>query len=424
VLNIGANSILAEDGTYVLTELEEFIDWEVSGLIAPTIKIQPRSLSTTTLVPVTFEITATGSEPLIYQWKINGIDVLGETSRTYTVTNPTKDITGITCVVSNLVRSVASNSVNLTVGIKPTITTQPVDQTVTTGSSVTFSVVAAGSSPLSYQWNKDGVAITGATSNIFTINPASLTDNGVYSCIVSNSFGSVVSNNARLTSNLIISADTNNFVLKDALISKGWDITLPVVVNVIVNSGVTVGSNSSTLPAFKVDSFPTGSIINLTNNGTIQGAGGNGGIGGTGSTNDGELGKNGGDCLKILNVINITNNGSIWSGGGGGNGGGGISGSGIDYKSPDGGGGAGTISGIPNGTKLSGGVGEKLTVGSGFIKISVTSGNGGGPGQNGTDDISSVTTVSSSTGGSAGYYIDGNSFVKWSKLGDVKGNVK
>jgi len=115
VLSIGANSILAEDGTYILSELSEFIDWEVSDLIAPTIKIQPKSLSTTTLVPVTFEITATGSEPLSYQWKINGVDVPGETSRTYTVTNPTKDITGITCVVSNLVGSVTSNSVNLAV---------------------------------------------------------------------------------------------------------------------------------------------------------------------------------------------------------------------------------------------------------------------------------------------------------------------
>jgi hypothetical protein len=199
VLTILANSILAEDGTYILSELSEFIDWEDSGLSEPTITTQPRSLVTTTLVPVTFEVTATGSEPFSYQWRINGVNVAGETNRTYTVTNPTKDLTGITCVVSNIVGSVISNSVNLTVGIKPTITTHPVTQTVNTGSLVTFSVVAAGTNPLSYQWRKNGVVINGATSSTYTINSVAESDFGDYSCVVSNSYGSVTSNNAILS---------------------------------------------------------------------------------------------------------------------------------------------------------------------------------------------------------------------------------
>ena len=114
VLDIIANSILAEDDTFVLSELNEFIDWELSGLVAPTITIQPKSLTTTTLASVTFDITATGSTPLNYQWRINGSNIIGETNSTYTVSNPTKNITGIDCVVSNSRGYVVSNSVSLT----------------------------------------------------------------------------------------------------------------------------------------------------------------------------------------------------------------------------------------------------------------------------------------------------------------------
>ena len=118
ILDIGANSILAEDGTYILSELQEFIDWEVSGLIAPTIITHPRSQVTTTLVPVTFSVVAAGSAPLSYQWRLNGVDIVGETGTSYTITNATKDLTGITCYVSNSIGNAESNPASLSVGIK------------------------------------------------------------------------------------------------------------------------------------------------------------------------------------------------------------------------------------------------------------------------------------------------------------------
>ena len=224
VLNVGANSILAEDGTYILSELGEFIDWEVSGLVAPTIITHPRSSITITLVPVTFEVTATGSEPLFYQWKIGEDNVLGETSRTYTITNPTKDLTGITCVVSNLIKSVTSNPANLTVGIKPSIVTQPVSQSKSIGSLVAFSIVAAGSTPLNYQWSKDGTAILGATSNIYTINSLQNSDLGNYTCVVGNAFGHATSNIANLEINEILFKSVNSGIYHSLAI--GTDGTL------------------------------------------------------------------------------------------------------------------------------------------------------------------------------------------------------
>lgn len=85
--------------------------------------------------------------------------------------------------------------------VAPSITTQPASQTVTAGQSVTFSVVAAGTAPLSYQWQQNGVAISGATSSSYTISSAQSANAGSYTAVVSNSAGSATSNAATLTVN-------------------------------------------------------------------------------------------------------------------------------------------------------------------------------------------------------------------------------
>jgi N-acetylmuramoyl-L-alanine amidase len=83
----------------------------------------------------------------------------------------------------------------------PTITTQPQGQTVSAGANVTFSVVASGSAPLSYQWRFNGANISGATGTSHTRNNVQFADGGSYSVVVSNPGGSVTSANATLTVN-------------------------------------------------------------------------------------------------------------------------------------------------------------------------------------------------------------------------------
>ncbi|HXY00822.1 MAG TPA: immunoglobulin domain-containing protein, partial [Candidatus Limnocylindrales bacterium] len=60
--------------------------------------------------------------------------------------------------------------------VAPTITTQPQNQTVNFGQTATFSVVASGTPPLSYQWNKNGGAISGATSSSYTTPATTMGD--------------------------------------------------------------------------------------------------------------------------------------------------------------------------------------------------------------------------------------------------------
>ena len=82
----------------------------------------------------------------------------------------------------------------------PTITTQPVSQTVGVGQSATFFVIASGSTPLGYQWQKNGVNISGATSSSYTTPAAASADNAAkFIVVVSNSVGSATSNSAILT---------------------------------------------------------------------------------------------------------------------------------------------------------------------------------------------------------------------------------
>ncbi len=81
----------------------------------------------------------------------------------------------------------------------PTITTQPTSQSVTQGTSVSFTVVASGTATLSYQWRKGGTAVSGATSATYTLSSVATSDAGSYDVVVSNSAGSVTSSAATLT---------------------------------------------------------------------------------------------------------------------------------------------------------------------------------------------------------------------------------
>jgi kumamolisin len=81
----------------------------------------------------------------------------------------------------------------------PVIQTHPQSQTVTTGYGVQFSVTVAGAPAPTYQWRKDGVAISSATASSYSISSALATDAGSYTVVATNFLGSATSNAATLT---------------------------------------------------------------------------------------------------------------------------------------------------------------------------------------------------------------------------------
>ncbi|HEY6944877.1 MAG TPA: immunoglobulin domain-containing protein [Candidatus Acidoferrum sp.] len=173
--------------------------------VAPTITTQPVNQTVTAGQTATFTVVASGTAPLTYQWQKNGANIGGATSSSYTTPATTTVDSGSTfdVVVSNTAGTVTSTAATLTVSpapVAPTITTQPVNQTVTAGQAATFSVAASGTAPLTYQWQKNGAPISGATVATYTTPATTISDNGAqFIVVVSNSAGSVTSNAAALT---------------------------------------------------------------------------------------------------------------------------------------------------------------------------------------------------------------------------------
>ena len=87
----------------------------------------------------------------------------------------------------------------LTLPTPPSITSQPTNQTSNSGETASFSVTATGSAPLSYQWRKDGVVISGATGSTLALSSVRGFDEADYTVSVTNSVGSVTSIDAVLT---------------------------------------------------------------------------------------------------------------------------------------------------------------------------------------------------------------------------------
>jgi len=83
--------------------------------------------------------------------------------------------------------------------VPPSIAVHPTSRTALFGQPTTFSVRAAGTAPLFYQWMKNGTAIGGERSATLTVINTQPSDLGTYAVVVSNLAGLVISNNATLT---------------------------------------------------------------------------------------------------------------------------------------------------------------------------------------------------------------------------------
>jgi uncharacterized repeat protein (TIGR03803 family) len=113
--------------------------------------------------------------------------------------------------------------------LPPSILVPPTNQTVFAGVDVTFAVVAAGTIPLSYQWQENGTNLTdvgslsGSATSVLTIHSTTTANSGTYSVILSNAFGSVTSTGAVLTVTLtapvITMPPTNQTVLPGATVT-------------------------------------------------------------------------------------------------------------------------------------------------------------------------------------------------------------
>jgi sugar lactone lactonase YvrE len=149
----------------------------------PLISIHPLEQNVAAGQAVTFRVVASGGA-LTYTWLKDNLPIAGATAATYSIASPGAGDEGVYAVrVAGPGGSVDSQRGSLTVwpivSGPISITARPLSQSVNPGQSVTFSVAASGAG-LTYQWQKNGVNLAGATGASYTLPSAQIADAGTY----------------------------------------------------------------------------------------------------------------------------------------------------------------------------------------------------------------------------------------------------
>jgi N-acetyl-anhydromuramyl-L-alanine amidase AmpD len=196
--------------------------------VSPTITTQPANSTNLPLSTATFTVVAAGQTPFSYQWRRNGTNladsgnILGAVSATLTVGSVTpQDAGSYSVVVSNAGGSATSADALLVPVLLPTVIVSPVLQAVEAGADVAFTTMATGTPPLFYQWNLDGVAIPGATGDSYSRPNVQSADAGLYTVVVSNAAGAVVSGESVVSVNTgpVLSSITEQSVAAGQVLS-------------------------------------------------------------------------------------------------------------------------------------------------------------------------------------------------------------
>lgn len=163
-----------------------------------TINSHPLDKTVNPGVSVTFSVDVSGTAPFTYQWRKGGQNLPGKESSSLQLT-ATESLEGsYDVVVTNVVGPATSNAATLSVNDGVNITSQPKAIAINLGGHATFSVTAAGTGTLTYQWRKGGEAIDNATNATYDIPVVANEHLGNYDVVITNIVGSVTSSTVQL----------------------------------------------------------------------------------------------------------------------------------------------------------------------------------------------------------------------------------
>lgn len=174
---------------------------DVFPVIAPSISIEPQAQMTMWSGQNTFISLIAAGQPLFYQWRKDSSNLQGATGAGLLISNIQMDQAGLyDAVVSNSLGSVTSSGCNILVTppCLPVITSQPKGGLVDCSGSFTMTAIATGYPTPSYQWEFNGVEISGAQNYSYLINDAQLSQAGDYAVKTYNAAGEVISNVAHV----------------------------------------------------------------------------------------------------------------------------------------------------------------------------------------------------------------------------------
>ena len=170
-------------------------------LVPPAITLNPTNRTMKAGTNTTFNVTATGTAPLFYQWRKDGGAIGNATNSSYPIPIVSTNDAGVySVIVSNTAGTATSSNATLTVNVPPVITDPPQSLTVARGSNATFSVVATGTLPLQYRWRSNAVLIVNATNATYTlVNAQTNATAATFTVVITNIAGSITSSAASLT---------------------------------------------------------------------------------------------------------------------------------------------------------------------------------------------------------------------------------
>jgi probable HAF family extracellular repeat protein len=251
----------------------------VNGL--PVIGIQPQSVTANFGQTIELTVVASGGS-LTYQWLKNGIaltdagDVSGSATAELTLTGVSvADDGDYTVWITNINGGVTSQPASVSV-VDPAVVTQPQSQTAAAGSTVFFSVATVGTTPIVYQWQKDGMNltdagnVTGSASATLTLAGVTDSDAGSYSVIVSNAVGLNSRSNTTLSINDTADLGSWNFNTTNWMGDQGQ---LPLVASNVADvaswtgagGALLVDTNNAALIAYRTVETNGSCNINLQN---------------------------------------------------------------------------------------------------------------------------------------------------------------
>jgi len=172
---------------------------EMQLVVLPSIiVIQPSSQKVYVGAATVLTVNAMSQLPLSYQWYFNGTNIAGATNNSLDLTNLQFTNAGTYSVnVSNAFGSLTSS--NAIVSVHPIVVTQPPqDQVIFSGGTISFSIVAEASSPVSYQWKFNGTNLPTDWNSTLTLTNVQYGQSGDY-CVLASTTNGSVTNSARLS---------------------------------------------------------------------------------------------------------------------------------------------------------------------------------------------------------------------------------